>query len=154
MSRLPFWWRHYRRHANPPKTIMSPLYLSPFLSLAQTYWSGIQITEAKRSLSRGWRRDEKGKKYKACTGENGEKMKENGEKERNCHKYFGHAHYLPLLSWNGWNDFQTSDVGINTDTHVQSLMWERTNLHQFYYVKSTCLCETPLQPPSLLSVSY
>lgn len=52
-------------------------------------------------------------KNKACRGENGEKLKETGEEERNIRSYFCHTHYLPSLSWNGWNDFQTGDFSIN-----------------------------------------
>lgn len=54
MSRPLFWWHHCRRHANPPKTVMSLLHLSVSVSLSL---SDLLIWNMDHwgSLSRGWR---------------------------------------------------------------------------------------------------
>ena len=155
MSRLLFWWHHYRRQANPQKTyhLLSSLSLSLPLSLSQTYWSRIQITDAKRRWAgvkgreRRWKR--KGEEKRRGKQRERERERER-ERKRNSHSYIWTA-ATPTTSHQS-DEMECmfalisilGDFGINhRHTHMQNWFSARIKAMQtFGILRLSSLCVT------------
>lgn len=93
------------KNCHVPTSSLS-LSLSPLpLSHSQIYWSGIRITEAKRSLSRGWRQWKKtpGGENTACRRGAERKWKKYKEREEEPRLFLPHPlSAFTRLTWREW----------------------------------------------------